>query len=145
MCNWLGAIFFWKEADIYTYLSIFKQSWYAAALILSWASLCVIFSVLSPSIATITSPGHRLAAEALLPGVICNKQTNLLKHHTYLKIGREKSTMLPSFLLAWGGRNWACKQLYDYLQKKWVLNSAQPSVVLLSDHHKNALFIITSS
>ena len=55
------------------HLSILRQSWCPAALILSCASAWVMDSVPKPSIARMTSPGHRLAAAALLPGVIWKK------------------------------------------------------------------------
>lgn len=61
------------------HLSILRHSWCAAALILSWASAWVMDSVPKPSIARMTSPGHRLAAAALLPGVIWKKSWHHLK------------------------------------------------------------------
>lgn len=43
-------------------------------LILFWASKCVILLVFSPSMAVITSPIHKLAVAALLPGVTWKKR-----------------------------------------------------------------------
>lgn len=53
-----------------TYLFTESNSWSMHALILFCASRCVMFSVLSPLIARIISPGHRFAMAALLPGLI---------------------------------------------------------------------------
>lgn len=53
-----------------TYLFTESSSWSMHALILFCASRCVMFSVLSPLIARIISPGHRFAMAALLPGLI---------------------------------------------------------------------------
>jgi len=53
-----------------TYLFTESSSWSMHALILFWASRCVMLSVLSPLIARIISPGHRFAMAALLPGLI---------------------------------------------------------------------------
>lgn len=53
-----------------TYLFTESESWSMHALILFCASRCVMFSVLSPLIARIISPGHKLAMAALLPGLI---------------------------------------------------------------------------
>ena len=51
-------------------LSIVRQSWLLDSFILFWASQCIMSEAGTPSMARMTSPGHKLAAEALLPGVI---------------------------------------------------------------------------
>lgn len=50
-------------------LSMVRQSLLVHSLILFWASQCSSSLAGNPSMARMTSPGHRLATEALLPGV----------------------------------------------------------------------------
>lgn len=53
------------------YFCMVRDSVLVAALILFWASRCVIPSVLTPSMDEMMSPWARLPPAALLPGVIC--------------------------------------------------------------------------
>lgn len=50
-------------------LSMVRDSFWVDSLILFWASQCNMSLVGTPSMARRTSPAHRLAVEALLPGV----------------------------------------------------------------------------
>lgn len=50
-----------------------SDSLVVAALILFWASRCVIPSVATPSMAEMMSPWARVPPAALLPGVICGR------------------------------------------------------------------------
>lgn len=62
-------------------LSMVRQSWWVDSFILFWASQCSMFVAGTPSIARMTSPGHRLAADALLPGVIWMGVNKQGEHH----------------------------------------------------------------
>lgn len=56
-----------------------SDSLLVANLILFWASRCVIPSVLTPSMAEMMSPWARLPPTALLPGVILEMVSGMLK------------------------------------------------------------------
>lgn len=56
-------------------LSMVRQSLLVESFILFWASQCSMSLAGTPSMARMTSPGHRLAMEALLPGVIWERVT----------------------------------------------------------------------
>lgn len=57
-------------------LSMVRQSLLVESFILFWASQCSMSLAGTPSMARMTSPGHRLAMEALLPGVIWERVTD---------------------------------------------------------------------
>lgn len=63
-----------RESD----LSMVRDSLWVDSLILFWASQCSMSLVGAPSMARMTSPGHRLAADALLPGVTCREKQPII-------------------------------------------------------------------
>lgn len=58
------------ESVLVVYFSMVSASVLEADLILFWASMCVIPSVVTPSMAEMMSPWAKLPPTALLPGVI---------------------------------------------------------------------------
>lgn len=60
-------------------LSMVRDSFRVDSLILFWASQCSMSLVGTPSMARMTSPAHRLATDALLPGVTCREKQLIIR------------------------------------------------------------------
>lgn len=77
-------------------LSTVRQSWLVDSFILFWASQWSMSVAGTPSMARMMSPGHKLAMEALLPGVIWRK----VEQRNAVQRGKESKQRLD-----WNGIN----------------------------------------
>lgn len=111
-----------------------RVSCWVQVLILFWASMCVMSSVLSPLIARMMSPGQRSPWAALLPDVTWRSHSFTYNPHAAKGKGKKKDLLKRLSYCQWGKRKSRGKKSIRSRVSPQRLNLTKAAVIWLMQH-----------